>query len=163
MKGLKLDKRQRRCESRDDGQNSCRYRDSKRERPICSLPHCNSPRAALDAKKPKLSWQNQSIEDRLCYALTCALGRLPAQGAIGTAHTATSTALAELNESWLARGTAPVTKPNAKNLRLGVPPISTLGWLEIGIECGVKPAPFGPLWVTSGHFAESEQCPLYPQ
>src|SRR6516225_10875110 len=33
--------------------------------------------------------------------------------------------------------------------RVGAPPISTPGWLQIGIECGVKPASFGPLWVKS--------------
>src|SRR5262249_4891133 len=43
MKGFKLDKCQRRCKSRDDGQNGCRYRDSKRKRPICSLRHYSSP------------------------------------------------------------------------------------------------------------------------
>src|SRR5215472_3509429 len=43
MKGFKLDKCQRRCESRDDGQNGCRYRDSERERPIRSLRHYSSP------------------------------------------------------------------------------------------------------------------------
>ena len=40
-------------------------------------------------------------------------------------------------------------RPNAKTLRVGAPPISTLGWLQIRIECGVRPAPFGPLWVKS--------------
>src|SRR5215472_6118979 len=43
MKGFKLDKCQRRCESRDNGQNGCRYRDSEGERPICSLRHYSSP------------------------------------------------------------------------------------------------------------------------
>jgi len=43
MKGFKLDKCQRRRESRDDGQNGCRYRDSERERPIRSLRHHSSP------------------------------------------------------------------------------------------------------------------------
>src|SRR5262249_13392245 len=59
MKGFKLDKCQRRCESRDDGQNGCRYRDSERERPICSLRHYSSPRS------PNSGVRNNSEQGRL--------------------------------------------------------------------------------------------------
>src|SRR5271157_5544733 len=47
-------------------------------------------------------------------------------GATGTARTAPSTALAELNGNRLARGTAPAaTRPNAKTLRVESPPMKT--------------------------------------
>src|SRR6516164_62591 len=47
-------------------------------------------------------------------------------GAIGTARTAGSIALAELNRNRLARGIAPAAaRPSAKNLRVESPPIET--------------------------------------
>jgi hypothetical protein len=59
MKGFKLDKCQRRCESRDDGQNGCRYRDSERERPTCLLRHYSSP------SSPNSGIRNNSEQGRL--------------------------------------------------------------------------------------------------
>jgi len=47
-------------------------------------------------------------------------------GAIGTARSGVSTALAELNRNRLARGTAPAaTRPNAKSLRVESPPMKS--------------------------------------
>src|SRR5690242_21718072 len=68
-------------------------------------------------------------------------------GATGTARTAPSTALAELNGNRLARGTAPAAaRPNAKNLRVESPPLKTPnpGRRKVGAKSAVKPGLFGP-------------------
>src|SRR6516165_5361371 len=57
---------------------------------------------------------------------------------------AASTALAELNDSRLARGTAPRNTKREKP-SIGSPAHQYPRWLQIGIECGVRPAPFGLL------------------